>query len=114
MRIHYQDHWMEVIQNEALWSNPYLANLDYLLSKDGSKFNQSEFSAREEQIFAFPCFMRPGKQYYSVRLDGKKAESPNNIYQGNRSINGSSMRMTPIDDKTSDIDQDWSEYYTHC
>mmetsp|Transcript_32855 Transcript_32855/g.50221 ORF Transcript_32855/g.50221 Transcript_32855/m.50221 type:complete len:225 (+) Transcript_32855:5970-6644(+) len=53
----HNNHWFETLTEEILYKKPFMSNGDHLNTVE---------HPYEEQLYVFPCFLRPGKQRYVV------------------------------------------------
>lgn len=78
----YLTKWRQIIQRECRYKNPVKINYEYL--EDKPVLSPDDLN---NKLYVFPCFMKPGKHYYTVRTDPK--DSDQHIEVGGSSLHDS-------------------------
>ena len=58
--------WKQIIAREIRYKNPVKLNYEGL---ENLKTALSSKHDSDDKLFIFPCFIKPGKHYYTVRID---------------------------------------------
>ena len=66
----YNDHWVEALSEELYYKKPFMGNGELLKSVQHPEV---------EQLYVYPCFIRPGKQNYIVIQDDDLANQREEI-----------------------------------
>jgi len=67
----YTQNWRYTIKTHCRFKQPSMVNFE-ILDQLKAAFDPSAF---EDKLYVFPCFAKPGKNYYMVRLDPPSAGS---------------------------------------
>lgn len=120
----YINSWRTTIEHNLEYEEPNLVNMDHLgVLNDKLSKEQVRTLYDADPVFVYPCFMKPGKHYYIVRLDPKgarpsaltvrKSDTPSQTES--EDLDGASSGYGKEDDKSIDLSDEPQDvqYFSH-